>query len=182
MNQNEVNRLFQNCIEDLKALHIPIAKETKGIFLNPRAKSRFGCCKTEEKNGKKYYRIEISSFLLDGEEEGIRDVIFHELLHTCPGCMNHGAKWKSYAALVNREYGRKIRTANRYEDFALEKPEGKEESRYHIVCSRCGARIERKRKSRLVKHLKDYRCGKCGGELRFYGDITAEFHGIHYIL
>ena len=29
----------------------------------------------------------------------------HEVLHTCPGCRNHGALWKEYAARMNGAYG-----------------------------------------------------------------------------
>ena len=37
--------------------------------------------------------------------EEIKTVIFHQLLHSAGGCMDHGEKWEKYAAKVDREYG-----------------------------------------------------------------------------
>ena len=34
----------------------------------------------------------------------IREVIFHELLHTIRGCMNHGVPWQTYAGFVDRDF------------------------------------------------------------------------------
>lgn len=166
MNQEQLNQLLNECIIELEALNIPIAKQIRGVFINKRAKSRFGCCKIQRAGIKTYYQIEVSAFLLAGGREAVKDVIFHELLHTCPDCMNHGARWKKYAALVNQRYKRHVRTANRYEDFALTPPADREAIKYHIVCTRCGARIERKRKSKIVTHPQQYRCGRCGGRLQ----------------
>lgn len=42
------------------------------------------------------------------EEKIIQMTIVHELLHTCEGCFNHGAKWKYYAEVMNNKYGYQI--------------------------------------------------------------------------
>ena len=37
-------------------------------------------------------------------ENCVRSVLAHELLHTCPRCMNHKLLWKTYAGKMNNAY------------------------------------------------------------------------------
>lgn len=159
--QERVLRLAEKCRTLLRQEKIPVSERIRSIVLNSRAKSRFGKCTL--KNG--WYEIEVSSILLDADDCTIETVILHELLHTCPGCMNHGTKWKYYAHRMNQKYGYKIARVNGYEQLGLEAPENRESIKYRIVCSQCGQEYLRKRNCRLVEHVDKYRCGKCGGKL-----------------
>ena len=85
----------------------------------------------------------------------------HEVLHTCPGCANHGPAWKGWAAQMNRAYGYCIQTTDTHQALGLvdQRP-----VRYLVVCSRCGQRLSRMKRSPLVDHPERYRC-PCGGVL-----------------
>ena len=71
------------------------------VAVNRRAVTRFGCC--IRRGGE--YVIELSERLLEAEERACMQTLAHEVLHTCPGCRNHGALWKEYAARMNGAYG-----------------------------------------------------------------------------
>ena len=154
-----LDQRLSESIEKLKALGIPLSDH---IFtharINDRAKKRLGCCIYRDGS----YTIEIASFLLEDEknEDMLMDTIYHELLHTCPGCINHGKEWKYYAGFVNTALARRIqRTAE------LTEQEGGSEYPYMLVCSSCKMEIGRMRMSRVVKNPERYLCAKCGGKL-----------------
>ncbi len=156
--------IFETCQRLLLEESIPISKNLAPLQINHRAKSRFGCCKKHPGTGE-VFQIEISKVMESAADREIEEVLLHELLHTCPGCMNHGERWKGYANYLNEKYGYRIKTSSSYSEFGLEKPESREQIHYRIVCKSCGMEIERKRRSKLVKNVKRYRCGKCGGKL-----------------
>ncbi len=83
--------------------------------------------------------IEISEFILVCSDDAIRNVMAHEVLHTCDGCYDHGIKWKEYAGRMNRAYGYRIKRTSSFSDMGLEEP-GRDDSRirYIIKCRRCG--------------------------------------------
>ena len=64
------------------------------ITENSRARKKLGCCKMYRKDGYIAYKLEISTQLSGEDDRTVKEVILHELLHTCPGCQNHGEKWK----------------------------------------------------------------------------------------
>ena len=113
----------------------------------------------------KKYIIEISSEILCCDKRDIETILIHELLHTCNGCFNHGKKWKLYSERVSEELGYKITRTQNYESLGLEKPKEKEEIKYIVKCSGCGAVFPRKRMCQLVKMPHKYKCGKCGNIL-----------------
>lgn len=164
-------RLFDDCQMLLRQEGIPISDRVLPLKINTRAKSRFGCCKVVRQGGRtaglsqSKFQIEISSAMADAADWDVKNVLLHELIHTCPGCMNHGKRWKLYADRINLKYGYGIKATSRYSDFGLEEPEKAEQAKYLIICKSCGMEIRRKRRSKLVENTDKYRCGKCGGAL-----------------
>lgn len=153
---------MQEAIKELHEVQIYPSERIKGIKGNSRAKRRLGCCKKRVDRGKANYEIEISTMLEDETDRQIKEIIHHELLHTCKGCLNHGQKWKSQAARVNQIFGYHIKTTAEITDS-----EDIEEKQYKYVikCSECGNTGYRMKKSRVVKQPENYRCSKCGGQL-----------------
>ena len=89
-----LDNLLMTVISEAKALNIPVSDEIDSkVAVNSRAVRRFGCCIVKDN---KFY-IEISSKLLDAPEQMRKQTLAHEILHTCPGCKNHGNRWKQYA-------------------------------------------------------------------------------------
>lgn len=136
------------------------------VTINRRAKKRFGQCKYNGYTGT--YSINISEFILadDVDTHATMETIIHEILHTCDGCMNHGKLWKRYAEIIRVNTGFNVTRTSSYEKFGLERPQTKKEN-YVFVCEDCGQVIRRDRMSKFVKNYHHYRCGKCGGHLRF---------------
>ena len=87
-----VYKVYNDCLKICFDLNIPVAN-TIHVKVNTRAKKRWGLCTLECEDE---YTIEISDRLLADEisEEATFNTMIHELLHTCPNCMNHGKEWK----------------------------------------------------------------------------------------
>lgn len=154
----KLERLFKECIREVESLGIRPSKRIDSVKVNKRAKRRLGCCKKVLINMLPGFQIEIASRLLGGEELLIKEVLIHEILHTCKSCFNHGKTWKEYAEKVNNAYRYHV---SRTADYS-----GTEEIyRYRIVCKNCGNVIFRIRKSQVVNAPENYRCGKCKGPL-----------------
>lgn len=159
--KKRVERLLEKCRRILEVEKIPVSDRIDGICINYRVRSRFGkCTKTADS-----YIIELSGKLMEAEDKEIETVILHELLHTCPRCLNHGSRWKAYAERVNQKYGYQITTRTSYEALGLVAPESREKVKYLVVCSKCGMEYPRRRKCSLVENVDRYTCGKCGGKL-----------------
>lgn len=160
MTQEELDALLVRVTDQARAVGIPVSRRIcPQVRLNHRARTRFGCCVRREGR----YTIELSAQLAgQGSREAVARVLAHEVLHTCHGCSNHGARWKSYAQRMNDAYGYAIRRTDDYGSLGLEDDRP---VRYYVVCSRCGRRIPRMKRSPLVDHPERYRC-QCGGTLR----------------
>ena len=172
MDRENLDFLLTQVIKQARSLGIPVSRRIDPhVAVNTRARTRFGCCRSAMGR----HTIEISAALLNGEEQAVCQVLAHEILHTCPGCANHGAKWQSWAALMSRHFGYNIRRTDSHSDLGLEdlRP-----VRYVVVCTGCGRRINRMKKSALVAHPERYRC-TCGGRLtvEIPGDTTFVTQG-----
>ena len=168
INDARLAELFNEVIREAISIGIPIGMDIRGPVVNKRAKTRFGCCKAEKIfPGTVQYTIEISERILTAPEKNIKEIIAHELLHTCRGCMNHGKKWKTYAEKFGNAFGYKITRTSTDTSFGLSVTKAEAAPpRYMLVSSRCGREYLRRRRSRVVEHPEQYRCGKCGGHLK----------------
>ena len=151
------------CIRDLEIIGIELGKITK-FTVNTRAKTRWGQCVMYKD---KHYEININADLLREEIplDGLKSTIYHELLHTCKDCFNHGKQWSALAARVEKYYGVKVsRTDSAFDKgFTKEQAQAYNESRikYRFVCAGCGQKINKIRSCDFVKHPERYQCGIC---------------------
>ncbi|MGI6751768.1 MAG: hypothetical protein ACOX4U_04010 [Anaerovoracaceae bacterium] len=170
-----LSHLLHQVIEEAKDIGIPVSPRIRSrVKINGRVRGRFGGCKKEKRGILSYYTIEISSFLLDEAKKEnfsaervfkIRQILAHEILHTCRGCGNHGERWKDYARRMNSAYGYDIKRVSTYEEMGLKAPDNEEDVRYVIICEKCGMQIPRRRNSKFVQYPHLYRC-RCGGSFR----------------
>lgn len=185
--KEKLDKLFIECTQELNKIGIDILNNKKygkiEISISKRNNKRYGCCKQEEpdknyriitKIGRKRivkyekfnkHYIEISPWVLELEDDIIKNTIMHELIHCLPYCNNHGIEFKKYANLVNANYGYNItRVGNKKDDYEKSNIEYKEEKnyKYKIVCKKCNQEIYRQRLDK--NFLRKYRCGKCGGK------------------
>lgn len=154
---NDCDALLGQVIMQARDLGIPISREISGhVRVNERAQTRFGCCKYEK--GKQI--IEVAGRVARGPERSCMETLAHEVLHTCPGCRNHGERWRDYARRMNLAYGYHISRTSTDEEMGVEgRP-----CKYLLRCDRCGAEFKRLRTSPLTRHPERYRC-RCGGRL-----------------
>lgn len=132
---------------------------------NSRAKTRWGQCKKVPGG----FTINISTRLLeDGvDEKSLMNTVLHEVLHTCPDCMNHGAKWKMYAGRLNSKFGYNIKRCTSSEEKGVKVDYHKPEYKYIVKCEDCNLKCYYFRKGEVVKRVmaRPYthgcRCGRC---------------------
>lgn len=156
---NDCDGLLREATEQARKLGIPISKQIEPqVKINRRAVNRLGCCRRQG-NG---YVIELAARVAESAEESCRETLAHELLHTCPGCQNHGGLWKEYARRMNEAYGYNIKRVVTEETAESIQPRP---FKYIVLCERCGAEIGRYRASSLTRHPERYRC-RCGGRLK----------------
>lgn len=159
MDAEALNALLARVIGQARQAGVPVSRRIAPVVeVNRRAATRFGCCRSV--GG--VHRVEVSAALLEAEERAVCQVLAHEVLHTCPGCANHGPRWQRWAAEMNRRWGYDIRRTDSFDGLGLE---DRRPVRYLVVCQRCGARMPRMKRSALVEHPERYRC-RCGGILR----------------
>lgn len=188
--EEKLTKLYNECIEELKEIGIDMQNEENigkiDISLSKRNTKRYGCCKQENPDRKyktitrlgfrkivKYekfnnHHIEVSKWVMQLDDNIIKNTIMHELIHCIPLCNNHGAEFKKYAKYINKKLGYNIqRVGNPKEDYEksnLKYEEKVEKANYELECEKCGQQIFRQRFN--VKKIKQYRCGKCGGKLK----------------
>ena len=187
--QEKLERLYNECIEELNSIGIDINNEAVGeidINIAKRNLKRYGCCKQEEpdknyfhklRKGRhiivkydrfKKHHIEISKWVMELDDKIIKNTIIHEIIHCFPNCNNHGEEFKKYAKFINEKLGYNIsRVGNKEEDYKKSNLlyVKQNTAKYKIVCQKCGQMYYRQR---LRKNFtKYYRCGICGGKLEF---------------
>lgn len=185
--EKKLERLFYECKEELKTIGIDIDdKEKLGIINIKIAKrncKRYGCCKQEkpdekskyiEKIGRRKYikyskfnehTIEISKWVLELNEDIIKNTIMHEIIHCFPYCNNHGIEFKKYAKYINEKLGYNVtRVGNKNEDLKDSNLETeKEYFNYKVECTKCGYTFYRKRMNK--NFTRRYRCGLCSRKI-----------------
>lgn len=153
------DKLLQDVISEARKINIPISNNINpNVLINSRAKGRFGRCRKRAD----VFIIEISVYLQQAEESAIKQTLAHEILHTCPNCMNHGQVWKMYARKMNRVYGYDISRTSTCDNLGIEALPKKRN--YIMKCKKCGKEFIRERMSNAIKNIENYRC-KCGGNL-----------------
>jgi len=159
----DLRQMAEDCRAQLLALGLkpgPVATVT----INRRAKTLFGRCRKDAAGG---FHIEIMAYLNSRRPlEEIRQTMMHELLHTLPGCGNHGAGFQEAARRVNGAYGFHISTTGQLS------PEARETIPFNYVlkCGLCGSELKKyHRKPRLTPRHFHKPCGEASqGKLELY--------------
>ena len=119
------------------------------------------------------YSLKVSNVYEEIEDEHtakerLIGTMIHELIHTLPGCYNHGSKFKAACAVVNRKVpGYNLQRCTSMSDYGV-KQEVKP-IKYVMSCGKCGATWNYRRRPNIMnmKEMnKHYTCA-CG---------AADFH------
>ena len=153
------DELLAQAVAQARSLGIPVSDRIDPhVKINRRAVTRFGCC-VRQRDGS--FTIELTHRLLEGTDRACLQTLAHEILHTCPGCRNHGALWRSYSGQMNAAFGYAISRTGTCGELGV--PDTRP-ARHLVVCTRCGQEFPRVKASPLVLHPERYRC-RCGGTL-----------------
>ena len=102
-----LNKLFNDVLNDIVSINIPIStKIIPKIYIDEGRYDRVGACykyKFPER-----YEIHLSQDVLQATEYEIKNIIAHEMLHTCYLCMPHDGAWKVYQRKMNKHLGYNI--------------------------------------------------------------------------
>ena len=161
----DIFREIKDITQTLKDLKIAdITNQYYLVEFNNRKNSRvLGMCTyIGTLDGIPRYKITINkAYLQNSDPQSVHDTIVHEVLHSIPGCMNHGKKWSYYArqfmtALPQFNISRCTNNEgfNNYLKKAMET-----QAKYTIICKKCGARFYKTRKSQWMDYL--MKGGKC---------------------
>lgn len=157
----QLDILLAEVIGQAVSLGIPVSNGiSREVAVNSRAKTRFGRCIHSPLGG---CVIEISQRVISAGESAAKEILAHEVLHSCRGCRNHGKLWKKYAEMMNSAFGYHIKRTSSCEELGIA-DDIKAPAPYEVTCQSCGAKIERIKKSPLITHTERYRC-RCGGRL-----------------
>lgn len=156
------NELLQKAIEQVQEAGIKPGNINPVLEINHSAKGNFGLCTKINNPNRQYdYKIRLNKEVLKAKEKSIMEVLVHEVLHSCEGCMNHGKTWKSYVSIMNKKFGYNISRCTTYEKLGISNVD----SKYIIECVECKRKIYRNRKSKLTENVSLYYCN-CNGELK----------------
>lgn len=125
--EQKLNLLYLECVKELEKIGIKILNNEDigqiDINISKRNNKRYGVCKQEEpdKNTKyietvrrrkvvkylkyKKHHIEISKWVMELNNDIIKNTIIHEIIHCLPNCTNHGEEFKKYAKYINSKLG-----------------------------------------------------------------------------
>lgn len=150
-----IYKVYSDCCAICFSFDIPIADEIH-LKINTRAKRRWGLCRYISRG---VYEIEISDRLLndDVSEEATFNTMIHELIHTCPDCMNHGKEWKKWADVINRNTNYNIKRTTSYAEKGVEPPAPK----YIVGCRTCSHKWYYNRAGAVVQNFAYYKCPYC---------------------
>lgn len=163
ISKRDLDTMLQKAIEQVKDLGITFKKPIIPKVRTYKAKSYFGQCRYRQ--GQDAYEITISEYHLANGYDAVMETMVHEVLHVGKGSRGHDKTWKKYVAMVNREYGYNIsRCGSSDNGYTLAVAE--KSINYIIQCTGCNQTINRTKKSKLITHTENYRCGRCRSKLK----------------
>jgi hypothetical protein len=102
--QAEMRTMLSEAIKNFKALGYNVGAITD-FKVSYRYSRAWAKCTRRLGNT---YTITVSHRLFSANKKSVRDTIHHEVIHTIPGCFNHGPNFKAAAALCNKKFKTKI--------------------------------------------------------------------------
>ena len=104
--QNDLDRMLSEVISDALKAKIPVDETIeRKVYIDAGVTNRVGFCNWCFRK----YEIHITDKLVFASEKYIKDVLAHEILHTCFLCKTHDYPWNHYAKIMNDKYGYNIK-------------------------------------------------------------------------
>lgn len=101
---NKIDKILQEVIKDAKSVGIPISNNiNKNVFIDKRRYDRIAAC--YEYEAPRSFVIHMSEKTLKANNKTLRDVLMHEIIHTCYFSMEHDGAWSAFKDVVNQKLG-----------------------------------------------------------------------------
>lgn len=161
---NAAEEIMENCFADFNRVDFTSIELT-------RARYYYGQVRYNRKSHTYALRVSRPIFSSFDSAEHMRkkltNTLIHELIHTCPGCLNHGVNFKRRCLQLHQLTGIEVERATAFEDIegldAAALRAQKRQARYEVYCPHCQRVIaERTKYSKVCSQLSRYRCSKCG--------------------
>ena len=164
---SSITKIFNTVSKELIKIGVPIpVKDIKKVGeLKTRSKRVRGVTYTFKRIA--YNNIDKTNYIginkkLIGEDFEIKKTMAHELIHTIPGCSNHGPNFKRYAELINRHYPKyNVSTYYTPDSDETENIANTKKPKYVVTCENCGAKTYFYRKCKTLDILSRCTCKKC---------------------
>ena len=103
----EMNEMLKEAIARFKQLGYKVGKVVE-LDISSRYSRSWAKCTWNSPRYDKSFTITVSDRLFRANKESVRDIIHHEVIHTIPGCFNHGRMFKNAAGHCNKKFGTNI--------------------------------------------------------------------------
>lgn len=169
---SSITEIFNTVSKELIKIGVPIpikditkvgelktrSKRVRGVtytFINPM--STF----LADRNVSKINYVAINKKLV-GDNSEIEKTMAHELIHTIPGCNNHGPNFKRYAGLINKHYPKyNISTYYKVDESVEDSEVVPKTPKYIVTCETCGTKSYFYRKCKTLDIISRCTCNKC---------------------
>lgn len=148
---HDMRKVFLECVREMRETGIPVQN---GKVSEVKAGNIEGYLELFNDDGCYDFSIVIREELLQDTcpLKELKEVIIHELIHTCPRCLSHGKTWRKYAQMMNDAYGYSLLEGKDDDSiFHREKPVTQ-----GFLCRNCGSTFESRRKDKY-----DCKCVFC---------------------
>lgn len=118
-----INDLLKNVIIDASRSGIPISDKIDSvIYVDENRYDRVAACYRYPFPLK--YEIHLSRDTLRASRNEIKNIIAHEVLHTCFQSMDHGYPWQKYQKIMNDTLGYDIKVKYSWHKILKKEKEG----------------------------------------------------------
>ena len=107
------------------------------------------------------------------KKERLISSCIHELIHTIPGCWNHGSKFKEIASSVNQTFPEYHVSTSTSVHSLINLEITKRVPRWQILCNSCNNSIMYTRRPKYIANFNDmYSCTICGNSCFTINNLT----------
>lgn len=103
----DLKQILDDVINDAKKINIPVSNHIeRNVYIDKKQYNRVGACYRYWYPEK--YEIHLSEDTLNAPVKEIKNIIAHEVLHTCLFAMEHNFTWAKYQHSMNIKLGYNI--------------------------------------------------------------------------
>lgn len=159
--KTKLQMLAEEVLQDFKELEITIGNIQEIKWGTKRMTRAMGYCKRKINKKDYEYSIKISP-IIDGNDEAVKEVLCHEILHTVKDCFNHGSEFKRVGNILACKGYHVSRCFNPKSFDNFEYAYEIRQKEIVIACVDCGHEWIYHRECNATRYPETYTCPYCG--------------------